>query len=212
MSDKLIIKAHFSKQMSDLMVTRGLDRIVLSNKRVTFDLNDAVTPFKPLINGVKTKIIGETKQISMVKSLLDKPFKGTGVHIVNSFPSDLRAKIFAACVMHKAIEEFNGLDVRKRHGRTLPMWVRVMGYSSVDQVKMIKEAKPSLLIISNVTDEATPHKIERLRDILDCVDSIPKIVVTGGADPVTFFSRKLYYPIASAVRLGCNEKVNLMDL
>ena len=82
-----IIKVSFSKAMENLMITRGLDRIVLANKRHSFDLEESITSFKPIIQNVKSKTIGVDRQMKMAQALIDKPFKGTGVHVINSFPS-----------------------------------------------------------------------------------------------------------------------------
>lgn len=207
------IKPNFDKDIENFMISRGLDKIILANKKMTFELEDSLTAFKPSVENVKTKLIGEAAQLKTAMNLLTNPFKTKGVYVINSFPSDLRAKVFAACVMHKACEIYRDTDVRKMNGKSAPMWTRVFGgYGSIEQLNQLKASKPSLLIISNICNEATPAKIEKLRDTLDIMDDIPRIVVTGGEDPVSLFARRLHYPIVGALRLGCNEKVNLMDL
>lgn len=209
----MIIRPSFDKDLENFMISRGLDKIILANKKMSFELTDSITPFKPSIDNVKSKLIGEAPQLKTATNLLTNPYKSKGVHVINSFPSDLRAKIFAACVMHKACEIFKATDSRKMNGKAAPLWVRAFGgYGNVEQLNQLKASKPSLLIISNICNEATPAKIEKLRDMLDIMDDIPRIVVTGGEDPVSLFARRLHYPIVGAIRLGCNEKVNLMDM
>lgn len=206
------INPSFNKEIEQLMLTRGLDRLVLANKRSTFFLDEAIVPYKPKVESAKVVTQGAAKQMEVCRRLLDHPLRSAGVFVLNSFPTDLRAKMLASCVMSCAIENWRDMDIRKRKGKSLPMWIRVLGHGEFDQIKNIKEANPSMLIISNVNDESSANKVERLRDILDVFDNIPRIVVTAGSDPITFMMKRVYYPIVGAVRLGSNATINVMDL
>ena len=208
----MIIKIQFEKDIEKLMLSRGLDKLVLANKRTTFDLEDSLTPFKPTVDSVKTKPISFKKQLDISKRLLDHPLRGSGVYVLNSFPTDLRAKLMAAVIMNKACEDHRDQAPHQRKGLSAPLWIRVNGFNDFNQIANIKEQRPSLIILSNITDSATPQKIERLRDIIDTFDNIPRIVVTTGPDPLTFMMRKVQYPLAGVIRLGPNEKINLLDM
>ena len=61
--------------------------------------------------------------------------------------------------------------------------------------------KPSLLVLSNVPSNSTNVKLEKLRDILESYSSVPRIVVTTGEDPITFFNQKLFLPLNYACYL-----------
>lgn len=211
--EELIIRPSFTKNIEDLMLARGLDRLVLANKRSSFDLVHAITPFKPSVEAVRSKMMGPAGQLNTAKRLLDNPLKVNGLYVVNSFPTDLRAKIFASLIMKRGIERWLEMTPQERKGQSQPMWVRIMGgYGDHDFIKNLKAAKPNLLIITNINDESTQVKVERLRDVLEAFDDIPRVVVTAGSDPVTFMMKRVFYPLVGVVRIGSNEKVTLMDL
>lgn len=207
------ISCVFSKEREKFLISCGLDRLVIANRRLNFDLVDSVSAFKPSINAVKTRTMGEQKQLEYFQRIMSNPLKGSGTFVFNSFPTDLRAKQLAAIVLNRAVDLYQDVARTHRSGRTAPQWLKLTGYSSGDLIKSTKESNPSLLIITNVNDESTPHKVERLRDLLECFDNIPKIVVTAGQDPLTFFAKRLYYPVSGAIRIGSDQKVtNLLDM
>lgn len=207
-----VVSSYDNKEILKLMQSRGLDKVVLQSAKNNFVLNDAVQAFKPHVNDVKTRVVGEQKQISDMYKLLDNPLKRKGVHVINSFPTDLRAKMLAANMMYYATEDYRSMGTKERRGKSAPQWIKLVGGFSQDIQKMRAE-NPCILIISNVSDQSTQHKLERLRDILDVFDDIPRIVVTGGIDPLTFMMRHIYYPVSSSVRIGSAAKINsLMDM
>lgn len=206
------IRLNFDKDIEKLMISRGLDKLVLANKRTSFDLADAITPFKPSVDGVKTRPFSHKKQFDTCLRLLDHPLRGSGVYVINSFPTDLRAKLFAAQLMAKACTDHRDQNAQQRRGCTSPLWVRVNGFNDFNQMALIKEQKPCLIIFSNITESATPQKVERLRDLIDNFDTVPRIVATTGSDPITFMMRRIQYPLAGAIRLGPNEKINILDM
>jgi hypothetical protein len=208
-----LVSCIFPKDREKFLLSCGMDRLVIANRRLTFDLLNCVSSFKPKISEVKTRNVGEQKQIECYQKLMANPLKGSGTFVVNSFPTDLRAKQLAAVVMNRAMDIYSDFDNRHRAGRSAPMWIKLTGYSSHDVIKQIRETNPCMLIITNINDESTPYKIEKLRDILDVFDSIPKLVVTAGQDPLTFFARKLYYPVTAAIRIGSDQKItHILDM
>ena len=58
-------------------------------------------------------------------------------------------------------------------------------------------AEPSLLVITGLTPNSTPVKLEKARDLLEKHSNIPRIVVMAGEDPITFFMTRLYYSVNS---------------
>lgn len=207
-----IIKPDFPDDIEKLMLSRGLDRLVLANKRTTYVLEESVTAFKPIVDSVKTRPLNPKKQITVGLKLLSNPLKGSGVFVINSFPSDLRAKIFASCVMSSACEQHRDMAPTKRKGKSAPVWARLMGNGDFNQINHLREMRPSMLILSNINETASNSKLERLRDIIDAFDDIPRIVVTAGQDPITFMMKRVQYPLSGVMRLGSNEKINLLDM
>ena len=59
-----------------------------------------------------------------------------------------------------------------------------------------------LLIISNIAVNSTMMKIEKLRDIIDSYSHIPRIVVVGGIDPLTFSKTILHKQPNYAIYFG----------
>lgn len=208
----LVICPTFDKDTEKFMLSRGLDRLVLANKRTSFDIEEVLTPFKPHIQDVKTRTFGLPKQLKVARKLLEHPTHGSGVYMVNSFPSDMRAKLFAAQVMYVACKQFKDASQRAQRFTNGPLWVRLLGINDYKQFDAIKEARPNMLILSNINDESTPLKVERLRDLLDEFNNIPKLVVTAGSDPLTFMMRRVFYPVNGAMRIGSNERINLLDM
>lgn len=212
-SNSTNITCVFTKEREKLLLACGLDRLVLANKRLTYDLADNVASFKPAVSGVKTRNIGEPKQMEYYARIMSNPLKGSGTYVLNSFPTDLRAKQLATVIMNKTIDHHNDINNKFRKGRNLPMWIKLVGYGGPDLIKQIREVNPCALFISNLNDESTSHKIEKLRDILEVFDSIPKYIITAGQDPLTFFARKLFYPVTAAIRVGSANKVgNIMEM
>jgi hypothetical protein len=63
------------------------------------------------------------------------------------------------------------------------------------------------LIISNINETSTPHKLEKVRDILEKYSECPRIVVMSGSDPLTFFGTKLFYQINAGILLGPPNRI-----
>lgn len=198
----------FDNQILKIMQTRGLDRSVLQGSRIKFDLEESIVSFKPdLGSDLKSKNVNQTKQLKVAQQMLENPFHGSPVVCINSYPTDLRAKVLAANIMESAVFEY--LD-RKEAGKParLPYWARLYSDVSYGYIEKIKDQKPGLLIVSNITSGSTPARLEKLRDILDYFDNIPRIVVqTGDDDPVKFFSRRVFLSITHAIRIGPENRV-----
>ena len=203
----------FSKAVISSMLQRGADKQALGTlKSNMFDVEEAVHPFKPNLDGVKSKTFSQQRQLSMLERLLERPFYGNPVVVINSYPSDLRARIVAINIMAAAVrEQLSNRGVRP--GRSLPLWHPLFGgYSDTLRDKSLDE-RPSMLILSNVNCESTPQKLEKLRDILEMYGDTTRIVVTGGQDPITFFGKRLFYPLSGAIHISPDNRVNiLMDM
>jgi hypothetical protein len=207
-----VISTYESKEILNLMLSRGLDRLVLQSAKNNFILDDAVQPFKPSVAETKARAVGEVKQISDMHKLIDNPLKRKGVSVINAFPTDLRSKMLAANIMYYATEDYKNMTAKERRGKSAPMWIRLLGGFSQDLQK-IKAENPCMIILSNVSEQSSSSKLEKLRDCLDMFDDIPRIVVTAGIDPLTFMMKHVYYPVSSSIRIGSAAKINsLMDI
>ena len=66
--------------------------------------------------------------------------------------------------------------------------------------------KPSMLILSNITPNSSAFKLEKVRDMLEFYDNIPRIVVINDTDPVTFLNHKLHYTANHIMMLEHGKK------
>ena len=212
MEDLLNFK--FDKRIVKMMQSRGLDNSVLQGpSKLKFNLENSLVSFKPDIGeDIVTKTVSTAKQMSAIENVLEKPYYGHPVYCINSYPTDMRAKVIAANIMEEAMYQY--IDRKgQRNPYKMPYWVRLYSDSSFGYIQKIKEQKPGLLIISNVTSNSTAQRIEKLRDILEYFDNIPRVVVqTGDFDPIKFFSNKLFMSVSHVARIGPDNRVNTSPL
>lgn len=164
---------------------RGLNRLALSVR--PFNLR----PFSFTVNidGLKPKLISKEQQIAWFEQLLKEPFE-PWTFCISSEPNDRIAKATAAYVMDRVLNS----------AARYPLWHDIEG--NFDNPVISDDfSKPSMLILSNVLPNSTAVKFEKLRDILVKHESIPRIIVTSGMDPFSFFAKHLYYPLAGCVYL-----------
>lgn len=143
--------------------------------------------FNPLDFGVggdriKEKVFDSEVQVKSLDRFLENP-EYPSVYGVASAPSDQRAKYFAAFLVQNFLESAP-LNATVR-------WDSL--YGSFDNPGMSTE--PSLLVITGLTPNSTPVKLEKARDLLEKHSGIPRIVVIAGEDPITFFMTKLFYRV-----------------
>ncbi len=201
------VKIKFTAEERKKILAYGCDSIVF--REPAFNLSEAVTGFKPAIENVKTKLISDTKQIAMVNDIIENPLRNR-VICISSFPSDARAKSLAAYLMLKAVEKYGVSSPAARRGKGVPQWHRVTG-GYKDKYRDEKLAmRPAMLVLSNITSESTPSKLEKVRDILDMYEGITRVVVLGGKNPVDFFSERMFYPLDYSIWLGSKSKVNIL--
>ena len=108
------------------------------------------------------------------------------IYGVSGNPDDSNAKLFAAYLVH--------LHIQRLGGASYVHW-EVMT-NSWDEPRVLRShTKPTLLVISNLTVDSTNNRIEKTRDLLEQLPDIPRIVVSCGTDPISFFSTRLRMPI-----------------
>lgn len=206
----------FEKSVEKLMRTRGLPGTVLQGNRLSFDIEEAVVAFKPNLGDlIKSRLINQESQLRTIDRLIATPLRGQPVVCINSYPTDLRATCVAANIMEAAFfKYFEGQKSRRPVGQ--PLWVRLYSDKWAGYINDIREKKPSLLIISNITSSSSQQRLEKLRDCLDYFDSIPRIVVTGTTsteNPIEFFANRLHFPLTKVVQIGPANKIqSLLDI
>ena len=141
-------------------------------------------PFALSDERLQQKIFDESVQLNSLYNFESNPHAPI-VYGVASEPNDSRALYFAAYLIQVMLE----------YGHTPQRikWERI--YSDFKNDLLYSEANLSMLVLSNLTPNSTANKLEKTRDLLDAYSNIPRIVVVSGEDPITFFSRKLFYKV-----------------
>lgn len=190
----------FNKEGTRSLKAHGVDHSVYTSTS-KFDLEEMLIGFKPDIHNVKSRMYSAQKQHEGFMKLMEKPIKGHPLIVIGSYPTDARAKVLAANLMFEAIHQYRAMTPKQRRGKSQPMWHRL--YSGFKDPLIDNGLKPSFLVISNITEESTPHKLEKLRDILEKHSDVPRVVVLGcKQDPVSFIAQRLYLSIKDAVFVG----------
>lgn len=128
---------------------------------------------------LKEKIYAAEVQAESLNRYLENP-RLPVIYGCGSAPSDQRAKYFAAFLVQTFLE--------RAPPNVTVKWENLT--SSFDNPALSSE--PSLLVLSGLTPNSTPVKLEKARDLLERHNSIPRIVVVAGEDPITYFSTRLY--------------------
>lgn len=112
------------------------------------------------------------------------------VYCVTSSPDDLRAKYFAAYLAQ--------LHMTALGSKANVLW-STLYYGANEALRdSFNEVKstPTMLVISNLTCDSTPRRIEDARDLLErYIDRIPIVVVAAGEDPISFMTFRLRSPV-----------------
>lgn len=195
-----------------LLKSRGVDGYAFSLARSPFVLEDALIRIKPKVEWLPEDFVMRSisikKQINNIDKVLQNPLRGSYTMAIGSYPSDTRAKLLAANFMNRAIDaQIGGLH----RGRAYPLWHRLMG-NFKDPLRDGETEHFSMLVLTNVGIDSSQVKIEKLRDILEKFDNVPKIVVVNGGDPVSFFAEKVRLPLNYAFYLSAEQKASIMDI
>lgn len=148
------------------------------------------TPFAVEHEKFDGKFVGENLQKASLKAFVSDPsFKG--IFCVAGNPDDMMAKYLAAFLVMKHQQAFPNSMVK---------WEQLYGGF---ENKLIKEPVDGLtmLVISNITPDSTPVKLEKARDLLEHYNNIPRVVVAAGCDPISMLCGKLHVPINGMVYL-----------
>lgn len=206
---KVILDKRHNTTVKKQMLSKGLPKAVWTYQ--PFRLKDKVSSFTSQVEGLRDKRIEKAKQIESIIKLSNEPFLGPYVTCISGVPHDIHAKLLAAYIMMKATQIQMAEKEKKEpklekflRDKGYPVWHNL--YGGFDNPLLNKSsgslAKPSMIIIANVTLDSTAPKIEKLRDILEAYSSIPRIVVAAGTDPLTLFHSRLYSNLNFCCHIG----------
>ena len=169
------------KNEARILVKRGMPPYLLRQSHA--EVEDRISSYMHSRNGAVPRTIRRNDQLSHWNTVGRNPCASPYIMCVSSEPNDLLAKLAAAMIMLSAL----------RRCAKQPLWHTVLGgYGDpLLAVKKDSEAQPTevgLYLFSNVTADSTLQKKETLRDLLETHSDSPRLVVTTGCDPLTFFN------------------------
>lgn len=180
-----------------------------------FNLEEALVDFKPKVQFVKSKMISAASQVATFERVMARPIKGSTLYAISSYPTDDRAKLFASNIMCQAVLQFRSMNMKQRAGKAKPYWHHLYnGYRD----KLLDgeiNGKPSFIVISNINENSSQQKFEKLRDIMERYSDVPILVVMGSTvDPFTLVTTKTYKSPDKAFFMTENEVVvkSLLDM
>lgn len=134
---------------------------------------------------LKDRIIDDdVQQVSLAR--WEKDPRAPVLYGVSGSPDDSKAKLFATYLANIHLQNL-GVEAHIE-------WVTLFGGFDLPKV-MTSDKKPTLIIVSNLTAESTQFRIERARDLLEAFPDVPRIVISCGIDPISFFATRLHLPI-----------------
>ena len=178
---------------SNLLTAQGLPGYLFRQR--DFDLKDYVRRWVHDPGNMHPKQYSQADQLLDWETLREDTAGHSYVACISSEPNDLRAKVAAAGLALNALRIHR--ENRRAYTHSAPKWHTVTGGFS-DRLKDARGTEfanfRGLLVLSNVVAESTYQKWELLRDILELYSNCPRVVVTSGSDPVSFFN-DLHYPL-----------------
>lgn len=179
-----------------------------------FFLQDAFVDFKPKTKHFKSTMVTTASQIATFEKLMTKPIKGSTLYVVSSYPTDDRAKLFGSNVMCQAIAQYKTMNMKQRSGKTKPYWHHLYNGYRDKLLDGDLQGKPSFIVISNINEQSSQLKFEKLRDIMERYSDVPILIIMGStADPTTILIERTYKRPDKAFFLTENEVVvkSLLD-
>lgn len=212
---KNILKFKFPTERQRTLRSRGVDGQCFAGSRNEFDFEHAAVRMKPDIPNMIIKAYGTKRQYHNLETVLEKPLRGNPIIGIGSYPTDMRAKMLAVNIMDRAIQVQSEATSGKLLQRDYPLWHKVYGgFKDTLRDGELSE-RPSMLVLSNIDLLSTNHKLEKVRDILERYDSIPRIVVLTGCCPMEFFATKLHLAMDYGFFVGPDdrpEKIEVLDI
>lgn len=198
------IDGRYQKQL----IARGLPRDILRAR--PFDLPQYVSTFSSQVEGLRVRRVQKQVQLSKFEALSANPLSQPYVYIVSSSPNDGKAKQVAMYLMQRALMAVAAGNIpRSAIGRQAPLWHTITGSWNDVLRDRPQEHSPGMLVLSNVTNLSTNVKLEKLRDLLELYNSVPRIIVISGEDPLTFANTKLLLPVNGVLNLSTAKKMTI---
>lgn len=169
-----------------LMVNRGAPRHLL---RMEFALteNDLSSARNPIYRSVMV-----STQLAHLRKTLAHPTYGSYWMLIGSEIDDKIAMGCALSIMQSATLQ----NIKEPHVGARPLMYPLYGGRwdrlRDDDAFRSGVGRIGLLVLTNLTADSTPEKIEKAVDLLHMYSNIPRVLVVSGMDPLEFAVTKLY--------------------
>ena len=204
----LIIRHNFSPKAKRILEKSGVPHSAFLRANSSINIDESVVKIECELNGTKLRKVSTSRQVKNFEKMWENPLWGSYLFVISSYPTDIRAKNVALAVMAKAMDQFYR---KKRENkvlikRTPPVWHNVMSGFKDKFLDTEINVLPSMLILSNVTEDSTQLKMEKLRDLIVKYDGIPRIVITCASDPLTFMLGRIKHHCDGALYLSPDDR------
>ena len=129
------------------------------------------------------RIFEESVQYDSLATFREDPMTPM-VYAVAGNPDDGQARMFAAYLV--------GLHLAARKNAHVE-WHSVNGSFANPFAKEDIDGL-SMIVLTNLSPVATQTKLDKVRDICEKYDHIPRILVIAGEDPISFMATRVYLP------------------
>lgn len=181
----LDVRINLSKppELLGLMTNRGAPRYLMKTKMsvTQSDVSPALTEgYKP---------VPPKMQLSYLRKSIARPGYGSWLFVIGSSGEDARARVAALAIMQ-------AMMLASLSSGDRPLWWPVYG-GRWDRLRDEESWRTSLgrigmLVISNVAENSTPEKLEKVVDLIHMYSNIPRVVIVDGADPLEFSVTRLH--------------------
>lgn len=202
------VKHNFNVKTRQILEKCGVPRSSFLRAGSKINLEESVHGIAAELHKTKLRKISVSKQIRTFEKIMENPLWGSYLYVISSFPSDLRAKQIALSILHKAHEKYYQKKANNKilMKRSTPVWHNVMGGFKDTYLERDLAHPPALMVLSNVVEDSSQTKFEKLRDLLAMYENIPIIVVTSALDPVTLMLGKLRHHGDAFLYIGPDDK------
>lgn len=185
-AESVKIDLSYPSGIHGFMMSRGAPRYLLKS---SFDITSRD------LSMAKTstyKAVTPTTQLSFLRRSIKNPTHGSWWMVIGSDVEDKTAASCALAVMQSATIK----SLREPHLCAKPLFWNLYGgrWDKLrdDENYRSNHGRIGMLILSNLTANATPEKIEKAVDLLHMFSSVPRVLIVSGADPLDFAVTRLY--------------------
>ena len=200
MTDEIAIK--IPKEFMDQLKQQGSPHSLMMQKE--FTLESSVATFLYQQDRMKPINMKARTQIEHFSEVMDDPLGKPYVYIISGRPNDSKAKNVAATLMIQAAIAKTDIMKNPKHplrriGKMgYPRWIRLTNSWSNEASNY---EKPCMFVLSNITPNITTVKLEKIREILELHDDVPRVLVLNEFDPIAFANERIFYPYTYVMNL-----------